>query len=606
MAIPAFVLILGAFIAVFRNAHAQQLQATAKIYEVQGASHTSPLKGSTLSVTGVVTAVASRGFYLQDPSGDGNAATSDAVFVFTSSKPDVKVADKVLVSGLVSEFIPGGPRTANLATTQIVATESSGVSVLSSDNSLPEPVVIGTQRTAENARLVPTGHIDDDAFTSFDVATDALDFYESLEGMLVTLRDPVTVSTTSRVGELWVVPDNGKGSDLGPRGALPIEDGDFNPERIQIDVDKTIFDTKVPDMAIGTRLSSVTGVLSYNYGSYEVIPTRDFMVTKASTLEPMTTQYGPTARFSPQVKVATLNTLNLDPTDGVKKYAQMAAIIVRNLRKPDIVALQEIQDANGKEEGGTISAALTLQLLVNAISRDTSCTWLWPCPTYAFLDNSFIADNTSGGQPGANIRTAYLYRVDRLEVVPGSVNSVVDAMSQQTDKANPFYRSRLPLAVRFRQLATSRSFEMINVHFSSKGGSKPLFGALQPADKRQEDALVNGSVDRRVRQARAVRDYIAAKPAAERRRVIVTGDFNEFEFVSPLKTLETTGLTLMTKLIPRGMRYSYIFKGNAQVLDHFLVGEDFAESAKVEIVHTNTEFPHPVSDHDPVVALFTI
>ncbi len=60
------------------------------------------------------------GFYLQDPAGDGDIATADAIFVFTSSAPAVAAGDGVTVVGTVDEFIPGGAATRNLSTTQIV------------------------------------------------------------------------------------------------------------------------------------------------------------------------------------------------------------------------------------------------------------------------------------------------------------------------------------------------------------------------------------------------------------------------------------------------------------------------------------------------------
>lgn len=607
MAISTVVLVIAITIATCRHVFAQNARFV-KIYDIQGASHVSPRSRDTVTTDGVVTAVAKRGFYFQDPVGDNNPSTSDALFVFTRSSPTVNVADAVVVTGRVSEFTPSGKRTGNLASTQIVATSSSSVKVISSGNPLPKPVLIGNSRMSsdDSARIVPKDVIDDDAFTSFDPATDALDFYESLEAMLVTVRDPVTVSTKSRFGELWVVPDNGIGSDLGPRGALPIGVADFNPERIQIDTDATIFRVDVPDLPVGTELSSVTGVVSYNFGSFEVIPISSFSVKKASTLTPMTTSYNTKSRDSSKVLVATMNTLNLDPQDGFEKFEKLASIILQNLRKPDVIALQEVQDANGPSKGGTVSAALTLQMLVDAISRDASCRLRRSCPSYGFLDNTFIGEDTSGGLPGGNIRTAYLYRMDRVTILGDSVNSVVDPVSQQSDKSNAFYRTRLPLAVKFRQLATGRDFQMINVHFSSKGRSSPLFGAKQPADMRQEDPDVNRSVDKRLKQAGAVAKYINALSPVDKERVIVTGDFNEFEFISPLKALQSTGLTLMTNTIPRGLRYSFIFKGNAQVLDHFLVGADLVSSAQVEIVHVNNEFPDAASDHEPVVLEFEV
>jgi uncharacterized protein len=94
--------------------------APTTIREIQGAAHISPRNGQTVTgVTGVVTARASNGFYLQDPSPDADAATSEALFVFTSGAPTVAVGDAVVVNGRVSEFRPGGSGSTNLTTTEI-------------------------------------------------------------------------------------------------------------------------------------------------------------------------------------------------------------------------------------------------------------------------------------------------------------------------------------------------------------------------------------------------------------------------------------------------------------------------------------------------------
>src|SRR3954465_7684188 len=79
------------------------------IYVLQGAAHISPLLSSatdSASVTtrGVVTAVASNGFYIQDAVGDGNSATSDGIFIFTSVAPGVGIGEEVQVSGTLREF----------------------------------------------------------------------------------------------------------------------------------------------------------------------------------------------------------------------------------------------------------------------------------------------------------------------------------------------------------------------------------------------------------------------------------------------------------------------------------------------------------------------
>ncbi len=94
--------------------------APIRIHDIQGAAHLSPRTGQAVAnVPGIVTAKVSNGFYLQDPSPDANDATSEGIFVFTSTAPTVNVGDSVLVGGTVAEFRPGGSSSTNLTTTEI-------------------------------------------------------------------------------------------------------------------------------------------------------------------------------------------------------------------------------------------------------------------------------------------------------------------------------------------------------------------------------------------------------------------------------------------------------------------------------------------------------
>src|SRR5262249_46368697 len=148
-----------------------------RIHDIQGASHISPMVGQAVSnVPGIVTALVSNGFYLQDPNPDANDATSEGIFVFTSSAPTAVIGQSVLVSGTVSEFRAGGASSTNLTNTEI---GSPTVAVVSSGNALPPPIVIGT-----GGRIPPSMIIEDDASGNvetsgvFDPATDGIDFYE--------------------------------------------------------------------------------------------------------------------------------------------------------------------------------------------------------------------------------------------------------------------------------------------------------------------------------------------------------------------------------------------------------------------------------------------
>ena len=272
---------------------------------IQGAALTSPLTGERVATQGIVTAVDTNGFYLQDPEGDGDDATSDGIFVFTGGAPGVAVGDAVQVTGTVGEFIPGGPATGNLSTTQLGG--SPEITVLSSDVPLPDPVVIG-----RDGRVPPDMVIDDDALQSYDPATDGLDFFESLEGMRVTVEDAAAVAPTNRFGEIFTVADKGKdATGLNDRGGITIAPDDFNPERVQIQSDSGILDVDLPQVATGATLGDVTGVVGYGFGNFEVLVTEDFTGgVKPGNLKPETTKL---KAGEGGLTIASYNVLNLDP-----------------------------------------------------------------------------------------------------------------------------------------------------------------------------------------------------------------------------------------------------------------------------------------------------
>jgi len=570
------------------------------IYDIQGAGHVSALVGDSVTTAGIVTAVDSNGFYLQDPTGDGDAATSDALFVFTGSTPLVSVGDAIEVEGTVSEFTPGGASTRNLSTTQISG--SPVITLLSSGNALPTAEIIG-----QGGRIPVSATIDDDSFTSFDPTTDGIDFFEALEGMLVTAKDLMAVSGTNRFGEIFAVVDQGAdATGLSARGTLNIAPDDFNPEKIQINQDTGILPGfTIPQVDVGALLGDVTGVIGYSFGNYEILPTEAFFATSGTVTPEVTAIAG----NADTLTVASYNVLNLDPNDSDGdtdiangRFDAIAAQIVTNLNAPDVIGLQEIQDNTGSANDGVFAADMTLKILVDAIAAAGG-------PAYSFIDNTFIGNNTSGGQPGANIRTAFLYNADRVDLVDGSVQTIG---SQAPGEA--FEGARLPLVADFT--FNGETVTVVNNHFSSKGGSAPILGLEQPFEARQEDVTVNGSLDERQAQSAAVQNFLAAKLADNPDAKLVTlGDFNEFEFVSPVTGLDTAlnadgvGSNNLTNTLDPLERYSFNFQGNSQSLDHIIVSDNLADTAAFDIVHANSEFadtPTRASDHDPIVASFAI
>src|SRR5919109_46489 len=421
------------------------------IHDIQGAAHISPRAGQTVSnVNGIVTAKRSNGFYVQDPNPDADPATSEGIFVFTSSAPSsVNVGDAVKVNGRVQEFRPGGSSSANLTTTELT---SPTTTVLSSGNPLPATTIVGT-----GGRIPPNQIIEDDATgdveTSgvFDPANDGLDFWESLEGMRLQLNNPVAVGPTNAFGETQLVADD---------VLVPL-----------------------PAMNVGDHYDApLVGVLDYNFGNFFLEVTSAGVGAVHDGVTPEST----TAAGLNQVSIGTFNFENLDPTDPQSKFDRLAAILVNNLESPDIVSGEEVQDDNGPTNDAVVDANQTLDQLVAAIQAAGG-------PTY---DYRYInpVDDQDGGEPGGNIRQVFLFRTDRgvsfidraggdsttaTTVVGSGTSTQLSFSPGRIDPTNSaFNTSRKPLAGEF--FFNGHHLFVIANHFNSKGGDQPLEGHLQP------------------------------------------------------------------------------------------------------------------------------
>ncbi|CAA9518026.1 MAG: Alkaline phosphatase [uncultured Sphingomonas sp.] len=534
------------------------------IMAIQGEGHESAYVGQPVITAGIVTAVDTNGFYLQDPEGDGNARTSDGLFVFTGTAPSVALGDGVRLTGLVGEYKPSAT---GLSVTQVAA---SAVEVLSSGNALAAATVI------ENGGLLPpTEAIDSDGLTVFNPEIDGIDFWESLEGMRVTLDTPVAVSNSSAFGETDIVASLGAGATgINARGGITISPDDYNPERIQLD-DRL---ATQPVLSVGDQLADVTGVIGYSFDRYELLATGTATVASDNTpVDEVTTLRGD----ANHVTVATYNLENLDPGDG--KYDLLANDIVYSLRAPDIIGVQEIQDADGAGGGSNLSGTVTAQGLIDAIYAESGIR-------YTYVEVAPSSAGTTGGEPGGNIRNGYLYRDDRVDLVNGSLSLLTDAA---------FNGSRKPLVATWS--FNDQQFTTINVHFTSRGGSDPLMGDAQPPRNAGDAA--------RAAQAGAVNDYVSdilARDASQ--QFVLLGDWNGFYFEEAQTQLTEGGVfTNLATLLPEEERYSYLFDGNAQLLDNVLVTGGLLPGAFYDAVHLNAEFTGTrPTDHDPQVAMLRV
>jgi hypothetical protein len=231
-----------------------------EISEIQGAAHLSPRNGDTVTTTGVVIGKIGSSFYIQDPTPDANPETSDGLQVFGAS---------------------ARPRHGERVPLESDESHADRAHEPGRHGALERQSAAGTD-CDRHRRAHPAEHGDRGrrerqcrgGGVLFDPAEDGLDFYESLEGMLVQMNDLVATSFTfTNFGEIFVVGDNGaNATTITPRGGLVIGPGDLNPERIVIDDEW--FKTGPPAMPVvnvgGTFPGAHVGIMDWAFGEYRI------------------------------------------------------------------------------------------------------------------------------------------------------------------------------------------------------------------------------------------------------------------------------------------------------------------------------------------------
>ncbi|KAJ7670284.1 DNase I-like protein [Mycena rosella] len=591
------------------------------VTDVTGASQRSPLVNSTVNLTAIVTAKGKSGFYLHgDPVKDKRV--SNGLVVFTTSATilsQVAVGDQVSLTGKVAEFRPAADPD-YLLLTEI--TSPTNIVVLSSNNTI-KPLVLGRDRSPPTQQFsaldvgrdgwlsVPNNQSRIDVVnTTLQPDKFGMDFWASLMGQLVTIPKPVAIDFPNSFKEIWVHGDwpvTGKNA----RGGLTLTFGpygipDANPEAVILGA--PLDGTSNPKVALGSVLSDVVGVVSYQFGFYYVLPlTAPAVISNPSfDIAPTTLRSSPHDRCA--ITVGDYNVENMAPTGT--HIGDVANHISNVLHTPDIMFIQEIQDNSGPTDDGTVSANVTLSNLVAAILTNTTVA-------YSFVQIDPV-DGEDGGQPGGNIRQAYLYRPEKLSlvsapglVVGGPLNATKVVGSARTpvlsfnpgriDPTNPAWTdSRKPLAAMWRT-ASGHTIFTINLHLVSKGGSSTGEGDARPP--------VNLPVAQRTSQVETVSTFVASilhmDPEAN---IVVAGDCNEYLQTRSVFASLTPLLTDIDEVagIPPVERYTYVFDNNCEQLDHMFVSPSIVvRCAEAEHIHINNHAATTaarVSDHDPTVA----
>lgn len=574
-------------------APAATAEAPVRIHDIQGMTRVSELAGERVTeVPGIVTGVRAfgdaRGFWFQDGEPDADPRTSEGLFVYTGSKtPGVAVGDAVAVSGAVTEYYSDS---AYQSITQLTSAnwEVTGQAAVP-DAELLGPDTVPPEYSAtgelDNLELAPQRY--------------ALDYYESREGMNLKIENAPVVGPTDDYNALWVTskPEQ-NATERGGTAYTSYQDP--NPGRLKVESLIPFEQQPFPVANVGDSLGGVTeGPLDYSgYGGY-VLEATTLGEHQPGDLQPESTR----PQEADELAVATYNVENLDAADEQAKFDRLAKGITDNLAAPDIVTLEEVQDNNGATDDGVVDADGTLARFTDAIAAAGGPRYEWR------QINPW--NNADGGEPGGNIRVAFLFNPERVSFVdrPGGdaatpVKPVEQngtaALSVSPGRIEPgseaWQDSRKPLVGEFT-FGDQRVFVVAN-HFASKGGDQPLHGRFQPPDRVSEQ--------QRIPQAESVRGFVdELRSIDEQAKIVVAGDLNDFGF-SPAVSALTKGGALVSPsdALPPAERYSYVYEGNSQSLDHILLSPSLG-TVDYDIVHVNAEFADQASDHDPQITRIT-
>ncbi len=563
MKIPAFSL-LGLALSAACFAAPVALAAPIPISSVQGDGPASPLVGQNVTVQGVVTgdfsgAARFDGFFIQDPVGDGNPDTSEALFVYVNARSklagvEVVPGDRVQISGRVSQY---------KGQTQI----SSPTEIRLLGRGAPlEPQLIKLSADLKWQSL-------ENMLVRFDetlivAAQNDLQRYGTLKLSNARLFNPTNQRT---IEEVVAEPQ--------PAFSILLDDGsgDSYPKN------NPYFDAQ-NTRRTGSTIAGLTGIITELDGEYRVQPTilPDLVDANPRPLAPPVV--GGTLR------VAGANVLNYWTTFKNKENP--------NARGADNAAQFERQSAKTmaamKGLDGDVLGVMELEnnpVTVAEFARRLN-------EAYGNEQYAAVVD-PQGGVGDDAIRVGLFYKPSKVEPV-GPARAMNDRI---------FDRS--PLAQTFRDKATGGVFTVIVNHFKSKGS------APQTGDVDKGEGAWNL---KRTQQAKKLVEFIDEMIMESRDPDVLTfGDFNAYGQETPIRFMREAGLRHLNLRLPPEDRYSFSFNGQFGSLDHALVTPHLdAQVTGFGEWHINADEPffntydrlkvadfkpdpYRASDHDPFV-----
>ncbi|MEY9828923.1 putative extracellular nuclease [Sinorhizobium fredii] len=575
--------------------------ADTTISAVQGKDHRTTLPSDIeVAVEGVVTGDFGKGFFIQSTRSDGDAATSEGLFVFPGNSPSFaipKVGDLVRVTGKPDEFQPF-PELPVMRTRKVAVCGTTQINEIPSEdrksylpitqlNSVTSVEIKGTASMPDATDFIPPGANVSIAFADkpnspFNPTDHPRDYFESLEGMRVVIHDAIVVSRKEPGWDnFWVIPK--AALELPERSAygLPLGiPGHIFPEIISVHKAK---DQKPFAPAVGAQLGDLTGIMTYENGSYMIV--LDAVLDPDKLPVPDVVEV-PVPTFGNGIRLATYNAENMSvASDGAtEKFRAIAAQIVNDLKSPDLLGIQEVQDDDGQGATATTSASLTLKALTEAISDAGG-------PNYKIMALDPVLPNTDGGAPGGNIRTVFLVR-DGSGIDPAAPTRLFDTEDRCDENANPYAGARKPLLMEAE--VNGKPFAFVNLHLSSKLGDQGLYSNAEDPKP--------ASIEGRKKQASWLVEELERRYSGAARTIVLMGDFNDHADSEALEPLRQSKLGFQFQRDYRGETFtaSYAFNGLREAIDHFVVGGKQVQT-RVSYMNLNADTQDQVSDHNPVV-----
>ncbi|SFT71969.1 hypothetical protein SAMN05660657_02597 [Geodermatophilus amargosae] len=520
---------------------------THEIGAVQGSGAATPLAGSTVTVRGVVVGDVPglSGFYLQDADGDGDAATSDGVFVF--SPVAVDLGDTVAVTGQAQEF---SGQTQISSRTDVAVCADGTAADLPDAATLDLPADDAARERLEGMLVEPA-----DALTVSEVF-DLTSFGELTLSEGGVLVQPTEVARPGTPEATAVAADNALRS-------ITLDDG----VSARVTVDTRPYLSPATPVRVGDVLQFTEPVvLGFGFGAYRLQPADG---TADGVFAPQDTRTAAPDPVGGDVQLATFNVLNYfltrtgpdargattDAEFGQQAAKEVAAITALDA---DVVALLEIEDTDstGYTPGNADAALADLVGRLNA--AEGGAVWSYvPLPQELY------------GVDRDVIRNGIIYRNDVVQPVGAPVGLVDEAV---------WYNAREPQAQTF--VEDGDAFTVIANHFKSKSPGSPTGDNVDDGDGQGE---WNGD---RVRQAASLAAFAAA---IEQRTgdpdVLLMGDLNAYTQEDPIETLRHAGFTDLGAEFDEG-RYSYVFDALSGSLDHALATEELTGKI-TDVAHWN-------------------